>query len=225
MGPSARINLCRKTILQLYAGCLMDQGRGACQYINPRNKSLLLYKYLHNIPEMNFYQPMGFLVFGSRMRRLSETFLAETNKAYQDLDLNFEASWFPLFYLVAREQPVAISAIAARLEISHSAVSQLTGVLKNKGLINSVRSTADERSQLLHLSEAGRTLLEQLIPVWMAVSQAMEEIAGRNEDSAVLLAALTAFENSLQHGNLHELIEENYKRIGKSGLKPLITSL
>lgn len=92
---------------------------------------------------MNFYESLGFLVFGSRMRRLSEFFLIELNKVYHNLDLDFEASWFPMFFLVSNQHPVSLNDIAKQLEISHSAVSQLASVLKKKGLITSVKSQID----------------------------------------------------------------------------------
>jgi hypothetical protein len=47
---------------------------------------------------MNFYENLVYLVFGSRLRRLSETFLADVNKIYQAQDITFDASWFPIYY-------------------------------------------------------------------------------------------------------------------------------
>ena len=52
---------------------------------------------------MNFYEELGYLVLGSRMRRLSEAFLSEINKTYQSAGISFDASWFPVFYLLSKK--------------------------------------------------------------------------------------------------------------------------
>ncbi len=41
---------------------------------------------------MNFYQNLGYLVLGSRLRRLSEAFLSEINRVYQNEGIDFDAS-------------------------------------------------------------------------------------------------------------------------------------
>jgi len=161
---------------------------------------------------MNFYESLGFLVFGSRMRRLSEFFLIELNKVYHNLDLDFEASWFPMFFLVSNQHPVSLNDIAKQLEISHSAVSQLASVLKKKGLITSVKSQIDERKQLLALSKAGLTLQIELAPVWLAITETMLSLFTENQESANLLAAISVFEARLQSGNLNKMIEERYRQ-------------
>mgnify|MGYP000488714928 CR=1 FL=1 len=161
---------------------------------------------------MNFYESLGFLVFGSRMRRLSESFLLELNKVYHNLDLDFEASWFPMFFLVSNQHPVSLNDIARQLEISHSAVSQLASVLKKKGLITSVKSQIDERKQLLALSKAGLTLKIELAPVWLAITETMQSLFAENQESASLLAAISVFEARLQSGNLNKLIQERYRQ-------------
>ncbi len=168
---------------------------------------------------MNFYESLGFLVFGSRMRRLSETFLVELNKVYCNLALDFESTWFPMFFLIASQQPVSLNEIASQLEISHSAVSQLASVLKKKGLITSVKSQIDERKQLLALSKAGLVLHVELSPVWVAISETMQSLFTENQESANLLEAISLFEARLQCGNLNKLIEERYRQ------NALITSL
>ena len=83
---------------------------------------------------MGFYPKLGYLIFGSRLRRLSEYFLAEVNKVYGQQGIAFDASWFPLFYLLSVKDKLTLMDIATELEVSHSAVSQLVTNLKGKGL-------------------------------------------------------------------------------------------
>ena len=64
----------------------------------------------------SIYQDLGFLILGSRLRRMSEYFLSEVNKVYQVVGVPFEASWFPLFFILAREKEVSIRQAADELQ-------------------------------------------------------------------------------------------------------------
>ena len=110
-------------------------------------KSLYLYKHLYNF--MSFYESLGYLVFGSRLRRLSEAFLSDVNKIYHTHKLKFDASWFPVFYILSRKQAVSIRDISNELNISHSAVSQLVSSLQQKGLVRTTTHTGDARKKVL----------------------------------------------------------------------------
>src|ERR1700712_5141068 len=126
---------------------------------------------------MNFYQNLGYLVLGSRLRRLSEAFLSEINRAYQNEGIDFDASWFPVFYLLSKNGSLSIKELSEQIEVSHPAASQLITNLKNKKLVATNTCTDDGRRQLVQLTESGQQLLEQVLPVWDAVSLAMEQLA------------------------------------------------
>jgi DNA-binding MarR family transcriptional regulator len=113
----------------------------------------------------NIYQELGFLILGSRLRRMSEYFLAEVNKVYQQMDIPFEAGWFPIFYILSKEGSISLRSVADELMISHSAVSQLVKNLKDRGLILTICDPQDRRSQLITLSEQGKLLLKELRPI------------------------------------------------------------
>lgn len=152
---------------------------------------------------MNFYQELGPLVLGSRLKRISETFLSEVNKVYIDLDLPFEASWFGIFYLLGEHKKVSINEIAERLEVSHSAISQLVKTLDNKGLLIIEASTDDGRKKVISLSKDGLLLLKNIKPIWKALNKSMADVLKGNP----LIENLLKIENSfLQHG-LNERIK------------------
>ncbi|WP_343667546.1 MarR family winged helix-turn-helix transcriptional regulator [Chitinophaga sp.] len=147
---------------------------------------------------MSFYSSLGFLVFGSRLRRLSEYFLSEVNKVYEQAGIPFEASWFPVFYILGKEQPMPLIDIAAQLEVSHSAISQLVTGLKKKGLVKTAPCPDDGRRQLVMLSKKGEEMLLQIQPIWAAITQAMTDLADENKWSKQVLEAVTAVENSVE---------------------------
>src|ERR1700753_3630705 len=140
---------------------------------------------------MNFYESLGYLVFGSRLRRLSEAFLSEVNKTYQAAGIDFDASWFPVFYLLSKNESLSIKELSDATGVSHPAASQLVTNLKNKKLLKTTTSSADGRLQLIKLTKTGHALLEQITPVWEALKCTMEELVHPDPESEHLLAAIS----------------------------------
>ena len=143
---------------------------------------------------MDIYATLGPLILGSRLRRLSEQFIAEVNKVYQEQNVPFDASWFPVFYLLSNKPAVSIRELSDTLQVSHSAVSQLITNLKRRGLVASVVSDNDARRQLVHLSPDGQMLLQRITPVWKAISAAFREMQDQNSTVSYLIPGITAME-------------------------------
>lgn len=160
---------------------------------------------------MHFYQALGYLVFGSRLRRLSESFLGDVNRIYQEQGIQFEASWFPVFYLLSERQEVSIRDISDELAVSHSAVSQLVSNLQQKGLIVITASGVDGRKKVIVLSEAGKELLEQVTPVWNALTAAMQSMMEEKKNSKHILKAIGEIENLLDAQPLFERVQKQLK--------------
>jgi len=160
---------------------------------------------------MNLYQNLGYLVLGSRLRRLSEAFLSEINRAYQNEGIDFDASWFPVFYLLSKNESLSIKELSEQIEISHPAASQLITGLKNKKLVTSATCADDGRRQLVQLTDSGKQLLTQVLPMWTAVSQAMEELVANEHGYKELLPAITSLENAFKQANLADMIGNKLK--------------
>jgi DNA-binding MarR family transcriptional regulator len=155
---------------------------------------------------MNLYQSLGYLVLGSRLRRLSESFLAEINRAYQNEGIDFDASWFPVFYLLSKNDALSIKELSEQTEVSHPAASQLIANLKNKNLVTSATCTDDGRRQLITLTDKGRALLNDILPVWDAILQSMDELVTTSSGSEQLLPAIGAMENIFKENSVAEKI-------------------
>lgn len=160
---------------------------------------------------MEFYQQLGYLIFGSRLRRVSAYFISEVNKVYQQQGIVFDASWFPVFYLLSKQDDIALIDISAQLQTSHSAVSQLISSLHKKGLLQLKRSEEDARKQLVSLSREGKILLQQIQPIWTAISRGMQELQAEDARIAGLLEAVTAMETAFQHTSLADRVIQYIK--------------
>ncbi|WP_295122174.1 MarR family winged helix-turn-helix transcriptional regulator [uncultured Chitinophaga sp.] len=155
---------------------------------------------------MSFYPSLGYLIFGTRLRRLSEYFLAEVNKVYEYEGIPFDASWFPVFYLLAEQPSLTLMEIATKLEVSHSAVSQLIAGLKKKGLVKTQKCEEDGRRQLVTFTVKGKALLATVKPIWEAIAVIMKNVAEEDEHSKLLLQALSGLEASLTQQSLSDRI-------------------
>jgi len=160
---------------------------------------------------MNLYQNLGYLVLGSRLRRLSEAFLSEINRAYQNEGIVFDASWFPVFYLLSKNESLSIKELSEQIEISHPAASQLITGLKNKKLVTSATCADDGRKQLVQLTDSGKQLLTQVMPVWEAVTAAMKELVLNDPGCKDLLPAIASLENTFRSVNLADMIGSKLK--------------
>jgi DNA-binding MarR family transcriptional regulator len=157
---------------------------------------------------MNFYESLGYLVLGSRLRRLSETFLGDVNRIYSSHKLKFDAAWFPVFYILSRQQSVSIKDIADELVISHSSVSQLVSALQQKGLIKTTTATDDARKKVVEFTAKGKKLQQQIEPVWKALSQAMEELVNEGKHSKALLKAIGETEQLMAEKSLFDRVTQ-----------------
>lgn len=161
---------------------------------------------------MSFYQSLGYLVFGSRLRRLSEAFLADVNAIYKAHRISFDASWFPVFYILSRQETVSIRNIADELCISHSAVSQLISSLQQKGLIKATTDATDARKKVVSFTAKGAKLQQKIAPIWDALGAAMEELASEGEHSNSILPAIAEMEQALAKNSIFERVEQKLSR-------------
>ncbi|MGN6395306.1 MAG: MarR family winged helix-turn-helix transcriptional regulator [Mucilaginibacter sp.] len=157
---------------------------------------------------MNLYQSVGYLALGSRLRRLSESFLAEINRAYQNEGIDFDASWFPVFYLLSKNESLSIKELSEQTEVSHPAASQLITNLKNRGLVTSATCADDGRRQLVQLTGNGRALLAQIMPVWDAILVAMDDMVNDEPACKQLIPGICALEKVFKNISLADKISD-----------------
>lgn len=162
---------------------------------------------------MDFYQSLGGLVLGSRLRRVSEYFITEINKVYQSEGIDFEAGWFPLFYLLGTKGQLSIRAVSDTLLVSHSASSQLVSQFRKNGIVKISRSAEDRRKQLVSLTENGQDLFRRMEPLWATMSDAIQHVITANPVTASLLSAISALEVEFERTPLSERIINQPKLI------------
>lgn len=125
---------------------------------------------------MDFYSQAGKLALGSRLRRLSERFTEDAAKVYALYDVALDPKWFPVFYVLSRQEAASVTEIAQKIGHSHASVSQIVKEMKRKGLVVTDKSTEDARVSVVKLSEAGEYLIPNIEKQCLDVHQAVENL-------------------------------------------------
>ena len=171
---------------------------------------------------MDLLKELGPLAIGSRLKRLGNWFLDETNDVYKHYNYELQAKYFPLLYLLYLEGHLGVTDAAKSLNLTHPAVSQMAKGLATDGWIKTVPDPADERRTVLTISDKGKKLIEELLPIWERVKQAVTDTLG--EKGSVFFDMLLHIENSLDETKFATRViskgEKKHKKIALSTWKP-----
>jgi DNA-binding MarR family transcriptional regulator/N-acetylglutamate synthase-like GNAT family acetyltransferase len=125
---------------------------------------------------MDFYSQIGKVALGSRLRRLSETFMEDAAKIYALYETNLDPKWFPVFYVLSHQESASITEIAQKIGHSHPSVSQIVKEMSKKELVNIDKSVEDARVSLVKLSDVGKQRLPNLEQQQLDVTQVVEDL-------------------------------------------------
>jgi len=156
------------------------------------------------------FSELGALALASRLRRLSETMMAEGEELYRDLGVEFRPRWFPAFYALSRRSPLAVGELADALGVSHTAVAKIADEMVRARLIRVVRNGhGDRRRRLYALSPGGRRVLARLEPIWREIGRAVSEILA--EAQADLLSGIGRFEKAFAERSVADRVRERLR--------------
>jgi len=120
---------------------------------------------------------LGYLTGATRFRRLSERFYVDGDKIYKDAGINFKASWFPVYYILAiADSPLTVLQLAEQIDFTHITVKNVLRELEKEELVSIVENPDDKRSKLVSLSPKGQKLIYRLKPLWISFAAALKKI-------------------------------------------------
>ena len=118
-----------------------------------------------------------YLVGATRFRRISERLYVDGDKIYKEAGINFKASWFPVYYVLAiAESPMTVLQITEQIDFSHITVKNVLRELEQEKLVSIETNPADRRSKLVSLSLKGQKLIYHLKPLWISFSSALKKV-------------------------------------------------
>jgi DNA-binding MarR family transcriptional regulator len=114
----------------------------------------------------------------SRLKRLSDRLYRSGERIYARQETGFHPGWFPVMARLgqAGDDPLAITAMAGDLGVTHPAIILVVREMERKGLVVSSRDEDDARVRRVHLTAEGRNLLSRLEPIWNAFEQATSDL-------------------------------------------------
>lgn len=120
-------------------------------------------------------------LFGTALRRLIDQMDGALERAYAADGLDFRPRFTPVTRLLTEDGPQPIRALADRLGVSHSAVSQTVAQMRARDLVT-VAAGRDARQRIVSASAALRAMLPRLRHHWDAAKAATAaldaEVAG-----------------------------------------------
>lgn len=159
---------------------------------------------------MDLIQELGPLAFASRLKRLSERLMRDGSRIYHEHGLDFEPRWFAVTFLLSRSSPMAVTAIADTLGLTHPAINQIAGQMERRGLLVSHKDKSDERRRLLSLSPKGLKLVKELDLLWNAIKDCTDEMLRQSGHD--VLGMLAAVEAELDRKDMFTRVTDRVKQ-------------
>jgi len=125
---------------------------------------------------MNVIDQSGLLAISTRLQRLSEQLRKDGALIYKANGIDFEPKWFPVIYTLHHKTELSVVELAAEIGYTHPSTISLLKELEKEKLIRSKKDRQDERKRLLQLSDKGKRLVEQMVPIWQIMVSAIAEL-------------------------------------------------
>jgi DNA-binding MarR family transcriptional regulator/N-acetylglutamate synthase-like GNAT family acetyltransferase len=158
---------------------------------------------------MEFFNKVGKMAIGSRLRMLTETMGEDAARIYKLYDIDFQPKWFPVFYLLQDGGEFTITAIAKEIGHSHPSVSKITAEMVKSGFVVEKKDKADGRRNMVSLSAKGKEVVEKIQDQYADVTSAVEELSA--QASHDLWKALDEWEYLLEQKSLLRRVQEQQK--------------
>ncbi|WP_158838418.1 bifunctional helix-turn-helix transcriptional regulator/GNAT family N-acetyltransferase [Polaribacter sp. L3A8] len=125
----------------------------------------------------------GNLALGSRLKRVSEYIMRETQRVYDAYNIDFDPYLFAVFKIIKNNKGVNNSEIKNSLKTTQPAITQSINKLLKKGLIKISEDKLDKRKKKIQLSKKGIKLAEDVTPIWNSIEYTMKQYTKITSDS------------------------------------------
>jgi DNA-binding MarR family transcriptional regulator/N-acetylglutamate synthase-like GNAT family acetyltransferase len=159
---------------------------------------------------MEFYNKVGKMALGSRLRRLSELVTDQAGKVYELYNIDMNPKWFPVFYVLAAGEDKSIMQIAQEISHSHPSVSTIVKEMVKHGIAQEIPNKADGRKNYIRLTDKGREINERIQVQYTDVNSAIENAL--NETQYNIWKAIEEWEFLLEQKSLLNRVRDEKKR-------------
>lgn len=159
---------------------------------------------------MEFFNRVGKLALGSRLRMLTEKMVADASRIYQLYDVELNPKWFPVFYLLSEDGDKAITEMAKEIGHSHASVSKIISEMSKHGIVVEKKDRSDGRRTVAALSKKGKEIALKIRDQYTDINTAVEELS--SQATYDLWKAIAEWEYLLDEKSLFERVQEHRKK-------------
>jgi len=158
---------------------------------------------------MEFFDKVGKVALGSRLRLMTAAITDNAARIYELYGVDFMPKWFPVFYTIAEEREITITEIANEIGHSQPSVSKIIQEMISAGLLKESLKTDDKRKNNVVLTEKGILVSKTLQLQLKDIDVAMEALIAESKHN--LWAALEEWESLLEEKSLLKRVNEHKK--------------
>ena len=121
-----------------------------------------------------FFNNVGKLALGSRLRMLSESMVEDAKKIYELYEVALKPKWWPVFYVLSKNEIKSVTAIAKEIKHSHPSVSKIVKEMVKAGIIVERKDKMDGRKNLLEMTSKGKAIAIKIEDQYTDINRAVE---------------------------------------------------
>jgi DNA-binding MarR family transcriptional regulator/GNAT superfamily N-acetyltransferase len=157
----------------------------------------------------SFFDHIGMLAIGSRLRLLSERVGEEAAQLYATYGVDIQPKWFLVFHVLSQNEERTVTEIAKEIGHSHPSVSKIAKEMLKAGFLSQKKDKEDGRRMLLSLSAKGQSVLPKMAIQCQDVEKAIGEALAQTHHN--LWKAMAEFEFLLDQQSLYQRVMEKKK--------------
>jgi DNA-binding MarR family transcriptional regulator/predicted GNAT family N-acyltransferase len=158
---------------------------------------------------MDFFNQVGKLAIGSRLRMLTEKITEDAARIYKLYDIDMNPKWFPVFYVLSQGEAKTITNIAKEIGHSHPSVSKIISEMSEHGLVAEKKDKDDGRRNMVSLAAKGKVIPKKIADQYTDVNQAIEQLSAQTRND--LWKAIEEWEFLLEQKTLLQRVSEQRK--------------
>ncbi|MEO5681776.1 MAG: bifunctional helix-turn-helix transcriptional regulator/GNAT family N-acetyltransferase [Chitinophagaceae bacterium] len=166
---------------------------------------------------MNFFDAVGKMALGSRLRLLTDRITADAAQIYTLYGIDMQPKWFPVFYVLSGGDSKTITAIAKEIAHSHPSVSRIIREMAVKGIVKEKKDKADGRRNMVGLSAKGKLITERIQDQYTDVNNAIERLSASASND--LWRAIGEWEFLLDQETLLRRVQQQKKQRESSSVR------
>ena len=156
---------------------------------------------------MDTLRGFGHLGFGSRLKRLSDYMMRETQLVYDYFQVDFDPYLFPIFKTISNKNGITNTELVEQLKFSQPAITQFVNKLFKKQLVEQVLDVSDKRKKIIKLTPKGHQLLKELKPIWSGIEKTINNAT--QYQSSSFLEHINHLEDTFKQEHFSKLILNN----------------